>query len=509
MNDSQKKNHHSSEIPWFVIIVAFALFWPVGLGLLIYKLGQEGQSSENRQKWSDALLDFKDDVNVITNSFKEDFQREFNRSREAGEKHRYRPVYGYRWPDDRETTAEEQSKKGKKKKKKKDDSEYSRAYRSAEYEDMEQSEKKKKKAQTLKNRLAKIKDGKLFTVLGAIITLIFGIGAIDEAFFWLPNYPILALQNAIAPFVFAGVGAGMFVWGRFKNRQARRFRKLLNLIGDNEHVDIRTLAEAMPCSYDRACDMLQNMIDAGYLGEKAYIDMSTGYLVLDGRGVESRTPPPEPQTPEEERRNDESVLQEIRRVNESIPDPTLSRKIDRIEEITGHILDYQKKHPDKASDLHKFLNYYLPTTLKILNTYAELDQQGIGGDNINATKERIEGMMDLVVEGFEKQLDKLFEGDMMDISSDISVMEKMLSHDGLAGGMKIPRAPEVPTEPKQSAKDGIHLTLEPEGDTISEPAPSAGGIHLTLNPDGNSAAAPAPQESWADGFYRRTKEDLK
>ena len=78
------------------------------------------------------------------------------------------------------------------------------------------------------------------------------------------------------------------------------------------------------------------------------------------------------------------------------------------------------------------LNYYLPTTLKILNAYAELENQGVEGENITATKQRIEGMMDMVVEGFERQLDKLFAGDMMDIAADITVMEQMMQGDGLA-----------------------------------------------------------------------------
>ena len=94
----------------------------------------------------------------------------------------------------------------------------------------------------------------------------------------------------------------------------------------------------------------------------------------------------------------------------------------------------QKEHPDKAGGLRKFLNYYLPTTLKILNSYAELEKQGVEGENIAATKKRIENMMDMVVEGFERQLDKLFAGDMMDIAADITVMEQMMQGDGLFDG---------------------------------------------------------------------------
>ena len=120
-------------------------------------------------------------------------------------------------------------------------------------------------------------------------------------------------------------------------------------------------------------------------------------------------------------------------MNDAIEDPVMSEKIDRIGEITGKILDYQRKNPNKNSQLRSFLNYYLPTTLKILKAYAQMEAQGIEGENISAAKERIEGMMDKVVEGFEKQLDKLFQDDAMDITTDVEVLERMLDKDGLSG----------------------------------------------------------------------------
>ena len=119
-------------------------------------------------------------------------------------------------------------------------------------------------------------------------------------------------------------------------------------------------------------------------------------------------------------------------MNDEIPDEVMSAKIDRIEEITGKILRYQKEHPNKEGQLRTFLNYYLPTTLKILRAYAQLDAQGIEGQNISAAKKRIEDMMDQVVSGFEKQLDKLFQDDAMDITSDVEVLENMLKKDGLS-----------------------------------------------------------------------------
>ncbi|MCD8147867.1 MAG: 5-bromo-4-chloroindolyl phosphate hydrolysis family protein [Clostridiales bacterium] len=472
MNDFHNNNRQPPHIPWGIIVVGFVFFWPVGLGLLIYKIATENSAKSERPNWEEALDDFADDVHVIGDNFKEDFQREFSRTRDAA---RQSNPFGQRQSGS-----------------------YQRSYAPGEARKQESQKKP-----------AKIKDGKLMTALGAIVGLGGLTACLNELAFWLPYYPLYALQDAMAPFLVAGVGAGMLVWGQFRHRKARRFRKLLNLIGDHQQIDIRTLAEAMPCSYNRACDLVQDMVDDGLLGPKAYIDMSTGYLVLDGKGVTPKPrPEPKPETPEEARSNDESVLEQIRKINQAIPDPVLSRKIDRIEEITGHILDYQKRHPEKAGELHRFLNYYLPTTLKILNAYAELDSQGVEGANITATKERIENMMDLVVEGFEKQLDKLFEGDMMDISSDISVMEKMLNRDGLAGGMKIPKTEEA----EQSADPGIRLTLDPEG-TVSQTKASAAQPSPQSFSQYDEDPFPARRDttteaSWADGFYRRTKDDL-
>lgn len=70
----------------------------------------------------------------------------------------------------------------------------------------------------------------------------------------------------------------------------------------------------------------------------------------------------------------------------------------------------------------------------ILRAYARMEEQGVEGENIRSAKARIEGMMDKVVEGFEKQLDKLFQDDAMDIATDVQVLERMLEKDGLSGG---------------------------------------------------------------------------
>ena len=171
------------------------------------------------------------------------------------------------------------------------------------------------------------------------------------------------------------------------------------------------------------------MLGAG-LFPSGYLDYGGDMLVLSGDGLREEAPrtQPAPPTVNEE----DAILSEIREVNDRIANEKLSAQIDRIGVITARILDYQKSHPEKSPQLHSFLSYYLPTTLKILRAYGQLESQEVSGQNITAAMERIEGMMDKVVEGFEKQLDQLFQGDAMDINTDVEVLERMLAKDGLS-----------------------------------------------------------------------------
>ena len=101
----------------------------------------------------------------------------------------------------------------------------------------------------------------------------------------------------------------------------------------------------------------------------------------------------------------ERALSEMRRLNDSIEDETISAQIDHLEEITSKIIDQVIKEPSKLPQIRRFLNYYLPTTLKILNAYDRMDAAGVSGDNIDSTKQRVERMMGTIVKAFDKQLD--------------------------------------------------------------------------------------------------------
>lgn len=129
----------------------------------------------------------------------------------------------------------------------------------------------------------------------------------------------------------------------------------------------------------------------------------------------------------------QKAVSEMRRLNASIKDEKISRQIDHLEEITGKIVDGVVAEPKKLPQIRKFMNYYLPTTLKILNAYDRMDATGIEGENITATKERVAGMLDTISQAFDKQLDALYGEEALDISTDITVMEQMLQSEGIGG----------------------------------------------------------------------------
>ena len=127
----------------------------------------------------------------------------------------------------------------------------------------------------------------------------------------------------------------------------------------------------------------------------------------------------------------DGAIKAMRALNDSIQDETISCQIDRLEEVSGRIFALAQKDPDKKAQLQKFMNYYLPTALKLLNTYASLSRQAVEGTNITEAKHSIERSMDLLVTAFENQLDKLFQSDALDVTTDIAALEGMLNMDGL------------------------------------------------------------------------------
>jgi len=290
-------------------------------------------------------------------------------------------------------------------------------------------------------------------------------------------------------------GLGMTIFSQRDRKREERFRRYLAIIGSRSPISISEIAARSNERVETVEKDLQAMIDMGYFGLDTYIDHNRHCIVLDGvddlnwtqsaagsgqtrsagdihihvedfvktasdifntvrdevkkeikkdgagarRAQTAQRPQPAAGSAPAQEQSAKGApddqfartLSQIRSLNDRIADREISAKIDQIEAITARIFGIVRKKPERIGEIRKFMNYYLPTTLKLLDSYAMLEEQGIEGENITASKQQISQIMDTLIKSFEKQLDQLFSSQALDISSDIEVMENMLAADGL------------------------------------------------------------------------------
>lgn len=275
-------------------------------------------------------------------------------------------------------------------------------------------------------------------ILGALFA-VGGLGMLAEGIDTLLLFDTLwdgwVFREYLMPGVMSLAGGAGLLWKGLADRKASRQEKLLcTIVGPRDNVSLAELAAASGLGQSKTLKLVQSAIQHGLFGQNAYVDMRSRTLVVRGSAPDptpdAPAPAPSP-APAAEEDKYQAILRQLRQVNDAIPGQEMSDKISRMETVSARIFALVKKDPAKEPQLQRFMDYYLPTSLKLLNTYATLDQHGIAGENISETKANIENAMDLLVTAFENQLDKLYESDALDVSSDIAALQGMLNLDGL------------------------------------------------------------------------------
>ena len=116
----------------------------------------------------------------------------------------------------------------------------------------------------------------------------------------------------------------------------------------------------------------------------------------------------------------------------------MSARIYRIEAVARATFLAVREKPEKRIQIQRFMDYYLPTTIKLLSAYADFEKQTVVGENIRSSKKNIEHMMETLSEAYEKQFDSLFRSETMDINAEIRTMDSLLRQDGYVGGFTMP-----------------------------------------------------------------------
>ena len=305
------------------------------------------------------------------------------------------------------------------------------------------------------NRAPKASDktSRILSIVGAAITAIFGISLVTMlgeviAYGWY-SY----MMEELFPMCgfFAG-GVAMLVAGQRMKRRSARIARYLAVMGERGYISVEELCTVTGKSRKKIESDLDYMVEKGLLGAGAYLDSGRGIFFRSADAFAdyaNATAKKENVTPKEANEGYAGALRAIRSANDRIADAVLSEKIDHLETVAGKIFREVEEHPEKQQQAATFLNYYLPTTLKLLDSYAKFEEAGIEGENLSRAQEHIEETMDALIKGFDKQLDDLYRNEAMDIDSDIRVMENMLRRDTASveddfglGGAAVQRAPD-------------------------------------------------------------------
>lgn len=229
--------------------------------------------------------------------------------------------------------------------------------------------------------------------------------------------------------------------GSMQRERLSRFKRYLKMCGDKTYCDIRLLAAQVNKKYNYVVRDLRKMIRLNMLPE-GHLDEESTCLMLDDatyrQYLETRQncqELSEETEAEDEMKQEQDLAQSyitrLRSLNDAIPGEVISEKLDRLETVLGEIFDASREHPEKKPQLRKFMDYYLPTTLKLVESYAEFDSVQIQGENITSAKQEIEETLDTINKAFEKLLDDLYQDAAFDASTDAQVLQTLLAQEGL------------------------------------------------------------------------------
>ena len=126
----------------------------------------------------------------------------------------------------------------------------------------------------------------------------------------------------------------------------------------------------------------------------------------------------------------QDMIATIKKENAAIPDQELTEQMNNLSIKCEQIFRTVSESPSKAPQVRKFMNYYLPTTLKMLANYRTMQQRGVSYGEMKEARETTVHGMNLILTACQKQIDNLHRDNMLDISTDIDVLEQMLKRDG-------------------------------------------------------------------------------
>lgn len=295
--------------------------------------------------------------------------------------------------------------------------------------------------------------GTVMLVLGILITLVFASTTVGLTFMTVSAFEGL-LGVAVFSLLATAGGVSLIVAGIRTRQIVKRFKEYVRLIGQKDFIKIADLAVQIGRSPKKIIKDLQLMIRRHWFLE-GHIDQRQEYFIgnndtykkhLDSQQQFQKRKAQEEaeaarragETEEETQlrlvleKGLESVA-EIRKANDLLPGEHISSQLDQLETLVGKIFKRVSEKPSLLPDIRKFMDYYLPTTLKLVHVYTDFEQKNIDIHQVKKARNEIETTLDTIIEAFKQLLSELYQDTVMDVNADISVLKTMFAKDGLSG----------------------------------------------------------------------------
>ncbi len=278
--------------------------------------------------------------------------------------------------------------------------------------------------------------------------------------------------------ILSGSDVGKAVWSAFlflagfvimlnvgckQKFRLRRAKKYVELAGHNQYINLEDLALHTNKTRKFILKDIKKMMNAGFFPE-GHMDAQESCLMLSDkiyseylslekqRKIQEReqraqdlkeavqkkseeAPKPEEKAPNSELdamiSEGQDCIRRLRNMNDNIAGEEISAKLFRLENLLKEIFEGLKEHPEQAPQMRKFMNYYLPTTLKLVAAYEEFDDLSSQGEEIREAKTEIEKTLDTINGAFEELLNRMFRETAFDVTTDAQVLQTMLAKEGL------------------------------------------------------------------------------
>lgn len=308
----------------------------------------------------------------------------------------------------------------------------------------------------------------LFKVFGGLGTGLSSVLIILGMIFSFFDFFLLKLG-----FILLLIFGGMIYTGVKQDKRLKRARKYLQLTGNNHYINIEDIALQTNQKPKAVLKDIKRMLNRGFFPE-GHLDMQETCLMLDNKIYseyltlekqrkiqerekkarekgKQRNPVAEPVDISEQEDNQgelgtmiqegQACIRNLRDMNDNIAGEEISAKLFRLENLLKEIFERLREHPEQQPQLKKFMNYYLPTTLKLVKSYEEFDSLSVQGEDILEAKAEIEKTLDTINSAFAELLNRLFQKSAFDVTTDAQVLQTMLANEGLTRQKEFEKVP--------------------------------------------------------------------